>query len=406
MCIGSCIGSMLGSCCCLRAGDLCKTDSKNSRLPYILTFVTFAFLAVIFDLVGDDQIIKLPSYSATDCAESCARSGAIFRVGLCLVIFFSIHLIILCIPGTGCFQTFVFLLKFVLLSALVIWSFWWENSPVEKFADCARWFAWLFLVMQGLTLINWGWDSHDAMMARMNGEDGDDADPKLKYCYIGICVAITLASFIMNGFFFGEYTGSGDECSTPKTLLSFTIIYCAFEIVASYLIVYGNGFVSSVVMMYVTLLSFQALATYTNHNCESPSWSNDAPKYIGLVILIGALSYVGHERRLLNQEELNDIENEDADIKSGNKTAGDAHNNLTMRKMNLLFHLTMTMASFYITMIMTDWGYDGISDTRWYGLGANTWLISLAQWFIMLIYIWFLFAPMILQNREFAYAQY
>jgi len=406
MCIGSCIGSMMGSCCCFRAGDVCKTDSRNARLPYIFTFVLFAIIAAIFNLVGDDQIIKLPFYSATDCEESCARNAAIYRIGLCLVIFFSVHFVILCIPGTGCFHTFVFLIKFVILSALFIWSFWWENSPIDKFADCARWFSLLFLLIQGLMLINWGWDTHDAMMARMMGEDGKDAEPNLKYCYIGICVALTLASFVMIGFFFAAYTGTGNECSAPKTILSLTIIFSVFEIVASYFIEYGNGFVASVLMVYITYLNFQALATYNKTECENTSWSNDAPMYTGFCVLIATLSYVGYETRLLNEEEQQEIANEDIDIQAGNKTAGDAHNNPTMRKMNRCFHLTMTMGSFYVTMIMTNWGDDGTSDTRWYGEPANTWLIALAEWFVMLIYVWVLFAPKILQDRQFAYAQY
>jgi len=400
------MGSLLGSCCCVRVGDLCKTDSRNSRLPYILTFVAFSILCVIFNLVDDNQISQLPFYNATGCAESCSRNGAIYRIGLCLVIFFSIHFIILCIPGTGCFHTFVFLIKFVALSAVLIWSFWWETSAVDKFADTARWFSLLFLVIQGLLLINWGWDTHDAMMARMQGEDGGDAEPMLKYCYIGICLALTITSFIMIGFFYGEYTGSGSGCSEPKTILSLTLIFGVVEIAATYFIEYGTGFVASVVMVYVTLLNYQALETYTNDECEDPSWSDDAPRYIGLLVLITTLSYVGYEIRVLNEDERHDIANEDADILSGNKTAGDAHNNPTMRKVNLFFHLSMAMGSFYLTMIMSDWGYDGSSDTRWYGEPASTWLIILAQWFVMLIYLWILFAPKILQNRQFDYAQY
>jgi len=406
MCIGSCIGSMMGSCCCFRAGDICKTDSRNSRLPYIFTFVLFAIVAAIFNLVGDDQITNLPFYNATDCAESCARNAAIYRIGLCLVIFFSVHFVILCIPGTGCFHTFVYLIKFVALSALLIWSFWWENSPIDKFGDCARWFSFLFLLIQGLMLINWGWDTHDAMMARMMGEDGEDAEPILKYSYIGICVALTLASFIALGFFFSAYTGTGNGCSAPKTILSLTIIFSVFEIVASYFIVYGNGFVASILMVYITYLNFQALATYGNTECENPNWSENAPMYTGFCLLIATLSYVGYETRLLNEEEKQEIANEDIDIEAGNKTAGEAHNNPTMRKLNRYFHLTMTMGSFYLTMVMTNWGDDGTSDTRWYGEPANTWLIALAEWFIMLIYVWVLFAPKILQDREFSYTQY
>lgn len=406
MCIGSCIGSMMGSCCCVRTGNICKTDSKNSRLPYIFTFVVFSIVAAIFNLVSDDQIINLPFYSATDCTESCARNEAIYRIGLCLVIFFTTHFLILCIPGTGCFHTFVYLIKFVLLSAMVILSFWLDNSSIDKFADCARWFSLIFLLFQGVMLINWAWDTHDAMMARMMGEDGADAEPDLKYCYILICVALTLASFIMIGFFFLEYTEPNSECAVPKTFLSLTLIFSVFEIVASYFIGYGNGFVASILMVYLTYLNFQALATYSDTECENPSWSNDAPMYTGFFLLIATLSYVGYETRLLNQEEQRVLAGEDIDIKSGNKTAGEAHNNPIMRKMNGFFHLTMTMGSFYVTMVMTNWGDDGTSDTRWYGEPANAWLNILAEWFMMLIYVWVLFAPKILPDRQFAYAQY
>jgi len=400
------MGSLLGSCCCLRLGDLCQTDSRNSRLPYILTFVAFSILCVIFNLVDDQQISQLPFYNANGCAESCSRNGAIYRIGLCLVIFFSTHFIILFIPGTGCFQTFVYLIKFVILSALVIWSFWWENSAVDKFADTARWFSLFFLIVQGLTLLSWGWDTHDSMITRMIGEDGGDAEPMLKYCYIGICVSLTVTSFIMIGFFYAEYTGSGNECSAPKTMLSLTLIFCALETAASYFIEYANVFSSSIAVVYVTLLNYQALGTYTNDDCEDPSWSDDAPRYIGLVVLLSTLSYIGYETRLLNEDERHDIANEDADILSGYKTAGDAHNNPAMRKVNVSFHLIMAFGSFYVTMIMSDWGYDGSSDTRWYGEPANTWLIILGQWFVMLFYLWILFAPKIFQNRQFSYAQY
>jgi len=393
---------MLGSCCCGAVGNACKTDSRNSRVPYILTFVTFAAVAFILTLVGDKQIIDLP-YVNDDislCSSSCARNGAIYRIGLCLTLFFGTHFLVLCIPGTGCFHTFLFMIKLVALTALVIWSFWWDQEAVEKFGDWARWFSFFFLIVQGMMLICWGYDTHGAMMARMFGTDGEEAEENVKYAYVSLCLVLLVFSLTMIGFFFKEYGQSG--CAANQAILSINVIYLVFQMVASYIVEHGNGFVSSVVTTYVTYLSFQALATNTDSSCLSSGWSDKAPMYTGFFILIATLSFVGYETRVLNAEEIAEVQSEDADIESGNTTAGVAHNSPSMRKLNRFFHLTMTLGSFYITMIMTNWGLDSTTnDTRWYGYPANMWLITVGQWFTMLLYAWVLFAPLVFSDREF-----
>lgn len=396
---------MCGSCCCIGLGDACKTDSVNSRTPYIITFIGFAVVAFILTLLSGSTIIDLPFYSYSFCEEVCTRDGAIYRLGLCLVIFFSIHFFILCIPGTGFFHTFVFPIKLILLIAMAIWSFWWENGPVEKFRDYARWFSWFFIIIQAFLLINWAFDTHDAMMARMLGQDGQEAESNVKYAYLGLCLVLIIGSFTLLVVFFSEY--SDTSCSSMNFLLSVTLIFSVVEIVLSYYIEHGNGFVASVVMLYVTYLNFQALATNTSSTCESPSWTGDVPMYTGFVILIATLSYIGYETRLLSAEERAEVKKENADIESGEKSAATAHNHPSMRKLNRFFHLMMTMGSFYITMIMTNWGADGTSDdNEWYGEPANTWLIASGEWFAMLVYIWVLTAPKIFPDREFGYTTY
>merc|ERR550517_1818623 len=110
----------------------------------------------------------------------------------------------------------------------------------------------------------------------------------------------------MIGFFYKEY--GVDGCDTPKAFLSLTIIFSVIQLVASYFIQYANGFVSGVVMAYVTYLNFQAVATYTDTECESSSWSDDAPMYSGFCILVATLSYVGYETRLLSEAERHEID--------------------------------------------------------------------------------------------------
>merc|ERR1719334_3014957 len=116
-------------------------------------------------------------------------------------------------------------------------------------------------------------------MTKMLGEDGDDAEPGLKYVYIAICVVLVTAAYTLIGFLFSEYGKVG--CGANQAFLVVTIVFGVFQMGLSLHILHGNGFVSSVVMLYVTYLTFQALATTVDVSCDSPDWSEKAPMWTG-----------------------------------------------------------------------------------------------------------------------------
>jgi len=388
----------MGSCCCA----LSWRNSDNvirSRTPYIVVFIVFAIVGFILSVGADKSVREFPFYRESWCDERCARNGAIYRVGCCLSIFFGAHLVILSIPGTGSFHAFCNPIKFMLLIGVFISSFWWNNSAMEAYAEWARWFSWLFLILQTFLLINWAYDTHEQMMCRILGSDGEDAEPALKFVYIIVCLVLAAGAYVLIGFFFSEYGASG--CGASQTFLVVTIVFGVVEMVMSYIIVHGNGFVASVVLLYVTYLNFQALATTPDASCDNPDWSENAPKWAGLSILIITLSYGGYDKRMLKSEDRELVSTEENNPEEESDHVKVYH--ALVQKMNRFFHLVMTMGSFYLTMLLSNWG-EGSGSTEWYREPASPWINVSAEWVAMILYIWVLIAPSIFPNYEFAFA--
>merc|ERR1719233_891278 len=96
------------------------------------------------------------------------------------------------------------------------------------------------------------------------------------------------------------------------------------------------------------------------------------------------------------------VSTEEKNIEEGTADIAVYHEHPTMRKMNRFFHLVMTMGSFYLTMLMTNWG-EGSGSTEWYREPASPWINVSAEWIAMIMYIWVLIAPLIYPDYEFAF---
>lgn len=70
----------------------------------------------------------------------------------------------------------------------------------------------------------------------------------------------------------------------------------------------------------------------------------------------------------------------------------------------IMFHLIMIVASFYICMLLTNWGDASFVKSAIGAYSANEssfWIKIVLSWASCLLYIWTLIAPKILPNREF-----
>jgi len=388
-------------------------------MPYILTYFLWGVVAVIISQWGGtDSLVKLPFVDDPSLCETvCAGNGVVFRFALCLVFFFSLHVIVLTIPGMGGFHTAFFFVKVIALVGITVWSFWWDSSMLDTFADVARVFSGIFLVVQIVMLIIWAYETNDDIGKRIEGEDDYDPDPQLAMCIIFWCFAFVVGSWILDGFFFHWYAPSGESCSTNTFLIVLTIIWTLVNTVLSSTkwIEHGNLFTAAVVQFYATWVLYTALAadrSSCNTYADPAGQKGGAQMWIGICLITAALSYLGYKTTtlFLSEDEEDELKQTDEKLKgdeesgaADKKQADDDQNTSAMLKANLTFHLIMVFGSFYMAMLLSNWGVqdptkhtgDGLSTT------GNKWIIISAQWFALLLYFWSLIAPKVCTDRDF-----
>lgn len=404
-CIGSFFGSCIGSCCCSAIGNTCKTDSQSSRLPYIITYFIWGVLAIVLSQWGG-SVVDLKVWDIEICSDTCKGNGIAFRFSCCLVAFFGAHVLIISIPMMGWFHTFGFLFKLIALTGLTIWSFWWDSPPMDTYADVARVASGFFLLIQIFLIVIWADDTNDRIFARIQGDDGE-ADPNLMYCVIFWVFAFMVGSWVLCGFYFGWYAPSG--CGLNQFLIVLTIAYTLFNSVlsATKFAPYGNIYTSAIVQFYCTWLLFTALAsdhTTCNTQAGSDGMEHGGPAmWIGVVLITIALSLMGYKTTTAfhSHDEEEALKSKDEEIKSAEEEGGrkedskEDQENFAMKKANITFHLIMTCGSFYMAMLLSNWGVQEVkgSSGSVFANDANKWIIIIAQWFSMLLYTWNLIAP-------------
>ena len=85
--------------------------------------------------------------------------------------------------------------------------------------------------------------------------------------------------------------------------------------------------------------------------------------------------------------------------------AENAKHDLAHSTRNARFHFVMAAAAMYMAMILTNWsnykvGVEESQQTSDFGL-ESMWIKVVSQWVTVLLYIWWLLAPIICSNREF-----
>lgn len=86
--------------------------------------------------------------------------------------------------------------------------------------------------------------------------------------------------------------------------------------------------------------------------------------------------------------------------------AEDAKHDLAHSTRNARFHFVMAAAAMYMAMILTNWsnykvGVEESRQTSDFGL-ESMWIKVVSQWVTVLLYIWWLLAPIICGNRDFS----
>ena len=193
---------MFAGLCC----GACRQCSgqKNgviSRLPYIFLFFLAGIFAIVMSLYGAKEL-DLKFYSATLCnTESCQGDGSVYRVSFILFIFELIHCIIIG-GGAISFHWLWFAIKFFIFVAALTMTFLIDadnQSSNDFFVGYAIYFARyvsaIYLLLQILILISWGYKVNEWLQEKGN-EAAQPDNPGLFFILSLHSLSLSLSIYI------------------------------------------------------------------------------------------------------------------------------------------------------------------------------------------------------------------
>jgi len=402
----SLVGSCLATCCCSAFSS--AFGEANPFLGHLLIFFISCIFAMIAKFVLEKNI-EWPYTSTEICtSDACAGNGAVFRTSFGLAVFYAIHALLLMVPGCKIFHGFALFLKFMLLIALIVGSFWIDNDFFDGYGEVARVGSCLWLIIQTLMLVAWADELNEGIMRRAYG-DSDEANKNVVGLLCGVC--IILFGLEITGCALAIKWFAGDACHRNNTFVAISLIGTVVFYLLSMVITDGSLLTSAVVCFYTTYLLLTALYSDPDQACNS-QYSSDNEFYIwtGIVISTVVLCYgaFNFQKTDMIDTKMNDIES--ANKKAKKKESEEKNNNLldqaeddaVEREQDLddareevedevnrasivpwdlvKFHCAMTLASLYVCMLFTGWGELTDTANAFKHSNITVWVNILTQW--------------------------
>lgn len=397
----SCLGSCAATCCC-SACKCCPEGKTNSRAPYLGIMFLGTVLALVLRYWAGDWVINLGITDVTLCDDECNGFEAAYRVSFVLFLFFAVHYLALLSKGGYPLHSGLWPTKITgLILMLCLCLFIIPNDFFDIYATISRFVAGLFILIEIIIIIDfaYSWSEKWIEEERYKAIIGVSV-----FCYGGaIALLVGMTYWFSNG-----------DCSRNDFFMYFTLILSIFISLLSFS-ERNNGslLTSSIIALYLHYLCYSALLSdpSTCNDLSGDKWWQVA---IGIIIAGATVCYAGWN--LSNAKSLFDDADEDAEERfiatadgrmeaaSGNVELGaqneerhEAGENVDWESEEAeefmsrqrKFHFVMAVASMYLAMLITNWGYESqSSDQSWDGGDATTWVKIITLWVTVALYSW------------------
>jgi hypothetical protein len=322
--------------------------------------------------------------------------------------------------------------KFFTLFALLVSTLFIDNDVMEGYRNAARYLSFLFLLMQILLLIEFGYTWNEKWVQYDEASESESCCG-WKLAIIVSAAVLNIGALVMWILAYLQFGHSG--CPVQQTMISLTLILTIFLTVISCTKIapHGTLLTSSVVTAYTTYLCWSALASHPDEQCNPFANRNSnsiSDMLIGLLVAAISMAHTawcatGSKDALIGKEPGSDLTQtlEDGTTKETSSTQdGDkADEEVVGAESWWYYHLMMVACSMYMAMLLTDWSVqpaeiNGVPAVHLgaqppaltfgaapaappaHGLSYGTSLISfwvkiVSQWICLLIYGWTLLAP-------------
>lgn len=363
-----CFGSSLCNCCCT---GLNKCGIKSKAFPkvayvvidFLTMFMAFLTMYIFHPWAKDSDWLECNDSSGG--GHQCFGTAAVIRASFVLFIFHILILLML-IPRGDCSSAIhdgFFTCKFLMIFAGWIASFWIHNDFFIGWANFCRGGSIIYLFMQSYFLLNHAYLWNDKLVKEM--ESGAES------CYAGFLLcgfSIILAIISMAWIGLQIYWFHG--CTIGIITIVVTILFFIFYFVVALLplcdvVIFRKNatiFVVGISTIYVTYLSWTALASHPDKECNAmidSGWNTTLQILVGAgftfaniwsIAIASAENNAGKEKETMGQA----IIEEDEEVAN----VGDEKAALfVVTFQTMFFQGVMVLVSLYFGMLWTNWGH-------------------------------------------------
>lgn len=433
--------NFLGNCACCAGMFVCNaiTDCMGAsfkqmvRLSYFIfdaCFVGFGLLILygISKLISSDSLSFVTKFAEcpADSGFSCLGIFSIYRISMALVVLHTFVLLFLFLRN-GCSKTFneqVWPFKMVIVIGCFIGFFFVSNDFFVIYSKVAMVASLFFLLFQIVMMIDlyyiWG----------VNWVKKYDEGYN---CYAYLLVIFSL---IMYGaafyFIVSSYLAFGG-CTTGILTTSVNLVLVVLATILVFLNTNPDGSLlcSSAVSLTSSYLIWSGLSNMEDKTCNTFKESTTVPivnLVIGIVVIMISLAYVslGSSEdtsgqmaaggvdvaqavlaEAKTQEDDEQKERLDQEKHAGVKAKVTPHD-LEVYQTNsyIYFHIIFVFASFYLAMLLTDWGSTAARQQGTFidfrGGDVSMWIKVATSWIAIFVYNWTLIAPKVFPDRDFS----
>jgi len=425
-----------------------KGSRQASKATYVILLLLSGLMAWLVEYYGPDggkTFAQLDfSCDGQDGNTVCSDIGFVYRVSFINVLFFS-FMLLATFPVPTCTGEERF-------RPLCGWSFhlgWWSiklilylgamcslpwlpssifDNPENGFAWVARVASGLFIILQVLLLIDFSYQLNEDWLDRT--ETGSK----------GWLVGLYVITFLMFGgglaftaIIFAKY----DDCRAGK---SFAVVNLILFVIYATMTVFREKFTGiagsavpvSIVFFYTSYLVWSATESIPSTECHPFDDGNSALVIVGVIIALVSLVWLAYtaskrtsnllagdtkseEKPKLGDSQLGGIyeigedkngkaimARDTIEVKDDEANEEANNKNDSLEDKPHIFYSVLIFASFYMAMILTNWGIsENSTDNSTIGT-VSSWVKIAASWLTVLLYVWTIVAPLII-NRDFDY---
>jgi hypothetical protein len=285
----------LACACCQKA--LNGVLAGAARFGHVLVIATIFTLAGILGTQYPDNVSNYKDYTEVDLKSGCSAEyedtciyrQLMYRASFALFIMF-------CLLAVGTMYSeplnrSMWPFKFGVSCALFVGFWWGKNEFFDGWAEFTRAMSFVWLMFQGLLLIDFGHDCHDAIMAQAEEKEKEEEGGGRPWLVLYVVLSLGFLSMTGTGlaYLFMNYSG----CSLGMFLIIVTLIFGVLTTVLSLLNVVNKGFLTPCIMFsYSTFMCWYALLSSPSESCNPTAMDNTGSQWRVSIGVLIAVSFV------------------------------------------------------------------------------------------------------------------